>query len=404
MAKPPVAISGATASTYTAGSADVGELLSVKETTVSATYASASVLAPAGTGTTSQLLVTTPATAAIHGIGAQGQVLSAVVGAWPTAGVVTSYHWLDCPATSTCNSADTSTYLPISGATKSMLTVLASYGQVALRVTGTKAGYASASVTSDAASLVPATTVVTLSAPAIAGTSAGAAHVGAKLTAVTGKFSVAGLTDHYVWQVQECVPSSCDPSLWTQQASGAGSSTSSYVPTVADLGGGDWSIRVEETVVRTGYDPTPDDSSPVAIAPGSIAVTKAPALTSTTASFGVTAGAYSPVGGTTTVQLVHRWLCRSRRQHVFPQFGDGRRQGHLRRITYSVAGYADAVRQVIAQRGTQATPTPETVTGAAFGDTLQASTANPFADAAGTTILRRTSGTRTTPRSRAQRR
>ena len=383
--KLPVAIAGATSSTYLVGLADIGQLLSVKETTVSTTYTAASIIAAAGLGSVSQLLVTNPATVSITGFAAQGQVLSAVPTAWPTTAVVDSYQWLDCPSGGSCDSSNPTTYLPIAKATTAKLTVLASYGNIAVRVTGSKAGYVSEPVYSTAASTDPATDIVTLAAPTLSGTTASAAHVGVKLTAVSGRFSVASLVASYVWQVQECAPTSCDPNAWTQ-ASGTTANTVSYVPNATDFGAGDWSIRVQETVTRTGYTASaPDDSAAVAIDPGTITVTKAPALATTVATYGITAGTTSPVS-TAAVQ----WYDDSDTSDTATTWTrnavDDAGKAIYADITYTLAGYTPVVRQVLAQRGTQAAPDPETVTGAVYGDLLGVTSANPFSDAAGTTI------------------
>jgi hypothetical protein len=383
--KLPVAIVGATASTYVVAAADIGQLLSVRETTVSATYTAASAFAPAGIGTISQLLVTGSPAVTVRGVGAQGQVLSAVVSAWPVTGVATAYQWVDCPSGAACDVSDTSTYLPISKATKSTLTVISAYGSVAVWIIGTKAGYASETVFSSAASLLAANTVANLTAPTISGTSAAAAHVGVKLTAVTGKFSVASVVPHYVWQVQECAPLSCDPGAWTQ-ASGTGSATASYTPSATDLGSGGWSIRVEETVTRAGYEETgADDSAAVAIAVGTIKLVKAPTLTTSTGAFGVTAGTYLPAGGTTSVQ----WYTDDSADPIGNSYtrdtATDAGKAIYAKIIYSVPGYTDYAVTVLAQHGTM-TAAAETVTGAAFGDPLGISTPTPFTDVAGTPV------------------
>ncbi len=383
--KLPVAIAGATSATYLVALADVGQLLSVKVTTVSTTYTAASLITAAGLGAVSQLLVTNPATVSITGFAAQGQVLSAAVTAWPTTAVVNSYQWLDCPSGAACDSSDPTTYLPIAKATTAKLTVLASYGNIAVRVTGSKAGYVAKPIYSSSAPTDPATQIVTLTAPTIAGTTASAAHVGVKLTAVTGKFSVAALVPSYVWQVQECVPSACDPNSWTQ-ASGTGSNTASYVPNATDYGIGDWSIRVQETVTRAGYTAlAPDVSAAVAIDPGTIVVTKAPLLVTTVATYGVTASTTSPVSvpavqwydDSDTSDTATTWTRNAVNDAGKAIYAD---------ITYTIPGYTTVTRQVLAQRGTE-TVASESVTGAAYGDLLGVSTANPFSDAAGTTIV-----------------
>jgi hypothetical protein len=392
--KLPVAISGATKSTYVVSSTDVSQFLSVRETTVSSTYTAASVFAPAGIGAISPLLQSTPATVTVHGVAAQGQTLSAVVGAWPVAGVTTSYQWVDCPtAAATCTSDDPSTYLLISKATKSTLVASASYGNVAVRIIGSKAGYASETEFSAAASLVPATTVVNLTAPTISGTSVGAAHVGVKLTAVSGKFSVTGLAAHYEWQIQNCVPVACDPGSWTQ-ATGAGSTASTYTPVPTDLGVGSWSVRVVETTSRATYTTTPDDSAAVALAAGTAKATKAPTLTTAgstaTGTFTVNPGTYTPVGGTSIV----RWYIDGILANVdpgtsmpqLPRSDVSVGQAVYATTTYSAPGYNDLLTpQLIAQRGTLIA-NPETVTGAAYGDLLGISNVTPFTDAADTPV------------------
>lgn len=383
--KLPVAISGATKDSYTVASTDVNEFLSVRETAVSATYTSASVFADAGFGAVSTALVDAPAMAAVRGVAAQGQVLSALVSAWPTIGVTNSYQWLECPTTSVaCSSDDPTTYLAISKQTKSTLTVASSYGNIAVRVTGSKAGYSSETIYSGLAATNPADDIVALSNPTISGLVNGQAKIGVKLTAVSGKYSVSGLKVSYSWF--SCLPGvGCDMDALNRISYG-----NTFVPDPGWDGTGA-ELEVIEYVTRSGYtqDSQGDLSQRVTFAPGTMSIVKAPTIVTSPTSFEIATGTYTQVGGNSTGLS---WFV----DGTGVTDGEGQQWTYQRSdadtgkaiwatVTYNAEGYNDIVTTLVAQKGTL-TANPESLAGALYGDRLGLSFATPFTDAAGLPI------------------
>lgn len=134
------AVAGATSATFTPTAAQVGMSVSVKVTGTKDGYAA---LSRTSAGRTVAVGTLTPGTPKITGTAKVGSVLKATAGTWQPTGVGFSYRWL----------ADGKV---ISGATRSSLTLGASVKgkKITVRVTGTKAGYASRSVTSAATKAV----------------------------------------------------------------------------------------------------------------------------------------------------------------------------------------------------------------------------------------------------------
>jgi len=177
-----VAIPGESAATHTLGPDDVGTTISVRVTATRPGFG-------AGTVTSSALGPVTPGTIAagtptISGTPALGRTLTAVPGSWSPAGTALAFQWLR-------------NGVPIEGATATTYVAASADLGTALsvRVTGTRAGYASASATSAATGTVAAGRI-TPGKPSIRG----AAKVGARLRAVSTAWAPSGVVLTYQWQ------------------------------------------------------------------------------------------------------------------------------------------------------------------------------------------------------------
>lgn len=150
-----------------------------------------------------------------------GLPLTASPGTWSPSGVAFTYQWLR--SGKAIAGATKATYRPTSR----------DHGKrLAVRVTGTKSGYVTTSVTSASTSAVQAGTITVTRATKLTGT----AKVGKRLTATKPKVSVAGVTYSYTW-LRNGRPI-------------AGATKSSYLLKKADKGK---RIQVKVTVKRAGY-------------------------------------------------------------------------------------------------------------------------------------------------------
>ncbi|RFA12317.1 hypothetical protein B7R22_16060 [Subtercola boreus] len=177
-----VPVGGATNPTYTLGSADVGTKMSVAVTGTKASYATATKES-AQTAAVAGLTLTATPVPTISGTAKVALTLTANSGAWAPATVNLAYQWLGGGVT-------------IAGATASTYTVKnADAGStITVRVTGTKAGYATVVKTSAATALVTGG-VIAPGTPTISGSVA----LGKVLTAVPGTWTPAPVSYSYQW-------------------------------------------------------------------------------------------------------------------------------------------------------------------------------------------------------------
>jgi hypothetical protein len=220
------AISGATASTYTLVAADQGTKVTVVATGTASGYASASVSSVAGAAVTAGVFTTVVPT--ISGTAVVGGTLVADAGTWtPAAGF--AYSWLR---------GDTA----ISGATNATYVVTtADLGaQLSVKVTGTKSGYTTASVTSASTAAVAAGAFTATPAPTVSGTAA----VGSTLTASAGTWTP--------------TPSSFTWAWYRDGVAISGATASTYTLVAADYG---HTITVKATAHLTGYADTTTTSA-----------------------------------------------------------------------------------------------------------------------------------------------
>ena len=364
-------IAGATTANYTVTSTDVGARLSVTETAVSALHTNGSASTPAGTGAISTALFDNPAVVSLGGTAASGQTLSGTVGVWPASTVKATYQWYYC-ATSCGTGTEHTGFARLTGATKSTLKLAASSGSVYLAVTGTKAGYKTAVAYSpDLAVGESANPIWAITTPRIKFGTSGRVTVQQSVSVTGGSYSVSGATRSYVWQV--CAALNCADEDWAQ-ASGPGATTAAYSPNVVDYGSGASSLRVVETVEKTGHATAVVASAPATIWPGIIKVVTAPKLISSIATFGVSDGGYSPTGGTESRQWTVDGEPFAGDEYTRSPADAGK--AIYANVTYSLAGYSDAKTVVIAQKGTKPTVHSTPITGSHYGSTLSAPASN----------------------------
>jgi hypothetical protein len=231
------AIGGATSTSYTVGSGDVGDTIDVTVTSTNAAGSAAATSSP-----TSQVVAPPPSAPEnmsvpqVTGTAQVGDQLSASEGTWTNGPSSFAYQWEDCNAAGgSCT--------PISGATGSSYTLASgSLGSaVVVAVTATNAG-GSATVTSSPTSAVtepppvvnaPANTSV----PQVSGT----AQVGDELTASTGSWSGSPSGFAYQWSDCNSGGSSC--------SSISGATSSGYTVGSSDVGHG---IEVTVTATNAG--------------------------------------------------------------------------------------------------------------------------------------------------------
>jgi len=210
-----------------------------------------------------------------------GNTLTTAVGAWGPAPVSLSYQWYRGDQI-------------ISGATATSYTVTeADRGRsITVKVTGTKAGYQTATKASAATEEVPeALTIVSGANPRISGT----AKVGQRLTAVPGMWSPSEVVLRYQWYAAEA------------KISGATSST--FVLTPAQRGK---SMTVAVTGWLNGTATITTTSSPtVAVAPGTLSA-KTPVI-SGKAKVGKTLKAKPGTWGPAPVTVRYQWYANGKK-------------------------------------------------------------------------------------------
>ncbi len=237
------AIAGATSLEYTPVAADSGAALAFQVTGSLDGYTTVVQTSDAVTVAAGTLTTKVPT---VSGTAKVGSKLTAKAGTWTT-GTKLSYQWLRNGAA-------------ISGATSSSYTATASDSgkSVSVRVTGTLAGYATASETS-VAKKVAAGTLVSKT-PTISGT----VKVGSKLTAKAGTWTT-GTKLSYQWYVGG------------KAASGGTKST--YTLKAADRGK---TVKVKVTGTKSGYTSVSVKSASKTVAAGTL-VSKTPKISGTAA-------------------------------------------------------------------------------------------------------------------------
>ena len=283
-------ISGATASTYTLTSTDVGTTLRV-QVTASNAAAPGGVNATSAASTVVQSASAPPANTSlptISGTAQDGQTLTATSGSWTgTQPIGYAYQW------QRCNSAGTSCN-QISGATATTYTATSNDVGSTLEVTVTASNTAgSTAATSAATAIVQLSPPTNTSPPTISGTS----QDGQTLTASNGSWS-SPLPMTYTYQWQRCDPSgnNCNP---IQDAVVA-----TYTATSGDVGS-----TLEVTVTASNSDgSTSASSAPTPTVQGAPPVDNTlPAITGTPQA-GLTMNASTGTWtGTTPMGYAYQW-------------------------------------------------------------------------------------------------
>jgi hypothetical protein len=262
-----VDIDGATGASYRVLAVDVGKDISVRVTGSKSGYANVSVTSPEVAVAAARL--TGPTSVSIAGISQTDQILTVDPGTWRPLPVTLAYQWLRDNAT-------------IGGATASTYKLASSdVGRaISVRVTGSKAGYASESRT---ATSVQVTAAAMVSAtPTISGVFAS----GQNLTATPGAWTLGTGFSHQ----------------WLRNGSSiSGATTSTYKLTSSDVGK---QISVRVTGTKAGFTPTSVAKTSAKSAKVMVAAT--PKVTGTLAvgsTLKLTRGTW-----TSSVSFSYRWL------------------------------------------------------------------------------------------------
>ncbi|WP_263422334.1 carboxypeptidase regulatory-like domain-containing protein [Arthrobacter sp. StoSoilB5] len=272
-----VAVVGGTAATYVPVAGDVGKTLTVTVTGSKIGYTTASKTS-AATAAVLALPALAPAPVpTITGTAKVGSTLTAVPGIWGPSPVTLSYQWKANGLVIT--GATAATYVPVTGDVGKTITVT---------VTGSKAGYATASKTSAATAAVLALPALS---PAPVPTITGTAKVGSTLTAVPGIWGPSPVTLSYQWKANGLVIT--------------GATAATYVPVNGDVGK---TITVTVTGSKAGYATASKTSAATAAVLALPALAPAPAPTITgTAKVGSTLTAVPGVWGPSPVTLTYQW-------------------------------------------------------------------------------------------------
>jgi hypothetical protein len=261
------AISGATATTYTAQPADAGYAVKVRVTVAATGYDS---LYKDSSAYTVAKGTPTIGTVSISGTAKVTYTLTASVASYTPAGATVAYQWY---RGSTAISGAT-------GRTYVAQPADATYA-VKVRVTVTATGYDS--LYKDSATVTVAKGTPTIGTVSVSGT----AKVGNTLTASVSSYTPSGATVTYQW--------------YRGSGTISGATANTYTLVAADSG---YAVKVRATVTATGYDSLYKDSSTVTVQPGtptlgtlSIAGTAVVGSTLT-----ATLASYTPAGATVTYQ------------------------------------------------------------------------------------------------------
>ncbi|QWT24834.1 hypothetical protein KPL76_05590 [Subtercola sp. PAMC28395] len=266
-----VAIPGATAASYTLTGADLGTTITVSATGTATGFITATTTS-LPTAAIAQGTLTT-ATPTITGTLVAGKTLTANAGSWMPGAVALAYQWKRAG-------------VAIAGATASsyVLTAADVTKTISVSVTGSEAGFASATTTSASTTAVLATLIAT-PVPTIAGAPA----VGKTLAATPGTWSPAPVTLTYQWK--------------RSGVAIAGATAATYTLTPADAAK---VITVSVTGSKAGYGTVTTTSAATSAILSALTATPVPTIAGTPAVGKVltaTAGTWSPA----PVTLAYQW-------------------------------------------------------------------------------------------------
>ncbi|MDQ3157499.1 MAG: fibronectin type III domain-containing protein [Actinomycetota bacterium] len=260
-------IGGANSKTFTPTADEVGKSITVTVSASKAGYTPAAAPSPQ-TSEVAEGTISNTALPSISGALSVGSTLTAGNGEWTPSGTTYAYAW----------SADGT---PIDGATsKTYDLTSAELGKtISVKVTASKAGYASETAASASTSEIAIEAIANTALPTISGTP----KVGSTLTADDGEWTPSGTTYSYAWSADGT------------PIDGATSKTLDL--TAAEQGK---TIKVAVTASKTDLTPVTANSAPtVAVASGTIANTDVPTISGTARSgqtLTATHGAWTPSG------------------------------------------------------------------------------------------------------------
>jgi protocatechuate 3,4-dioxygenase beta subunit len=266
-------ITGATASTYTLVADDAGKAITVTVTGKKTGYTTVTTTSTA-TAAIAKPLTATP-TPTITGAVKVGQTLTATPGTWKPTTVTFKYQWLRAGTA-------------IAGATASTykLVTADAGAKISATVTGSQAGYATATKTSTATAMVTGGVLTAPGVPTVSGTTT----VGQTLSAKPGTWAPATVTLTYQWLRAGTAIS--------------GATASTYKLAAADAGK---AITVKVTGSKVGFTTVAKTSTATTAIVNVLTATPTPTI-SGTVKVGQTltakAGTWSPA----TVTLKYQWL------------------------------------------------------------------------------------------------
>ena len=245
-------LNGASGTSYTLTSADVGDTIEVVET---ATASDGPASATAGPTATVIALPPSGGTATISGTAQQGLTLTASSTGW-TNGPTLSYTWESCTGTCTAVGTNSTTYAVAATDVGHTIEVV---------VLASNSGGSVSVTSSPTATVIAAIPVISSVLPAIAGV----AQQGQTLTASTGTWSNSPTSYTYAWQ--SCSGATC---------TAVGTNSATYVVASTDVGK---TIEVKVSATNTGGTSAAATSAATAVVvPPTPTLISAPSITGTT--------------------------------------------------------------------------------------------------------------------------
>jgi hypothetical protein len=277
-------ISGATSSSYTPVAGDVGGTLRVVETVSKAGYNDGSSTSGPSAVVIKGSFVLTSAVV-INGQPAVGTTSTITNGVYNVTATSRSWQWELCDSSgnncSNIGGATANTYTPVPGDVGSTLRIV----EIVSR-----AGYNDGTSTSGESAAVVKGDFTTSSAVAINGTPT----VDAAATITTGSFSPTPTSTSYQWRLCDSAGNNCSDI--------GGANSTSYTPLASQAG---QTLRVVETVSKTGYNDGISTSASAVVAKASFTTNTAVSVSGTPTvgtAFASVAGSYTPTQSSTTYQ------------------------------------------------------------------------------------------------------
>jgi hypothetical protein len=364
-------IAGATKSTYKVALADAGHQLQLVLTGSSSLHSATSIIETGGTATLDTNLIDL---ADGHSVGLAyvynkqpGTKFSVNSIPWaltfPSA--TNSYQWFVCSQGIACGSDPSvaAKFTAIVGAKSATYTppLTMAGKQIAVRVTGAKFGYATATAYSTPITLGDGLTIMPLSNPTfVSGLVGGEAKIGVKLTVKSATYNVPGVTPSYKW--------------WryidgeaTQVGTGA-----SYTPNAGDFGGTESNyLEVDESATKTDYTDADAANSTVTLGLTATSLKVAPKVTSVAGSWVVSTPTWS-----SGVTAAYDWFVDGV-DNTTPGQSFAQQPGSVTVVAYAppVPGYSPANVTVVVQKGAAPSSVVPSIGGTPkFGNTLSVST------------------------------